>query len=99
MEASVRSHRSKQSTLTSVRRRLNSQINKDTSDVQPIAEKDENENGEDPMPTQMFDAQGNPIELSAEQLNLIETLNRQKQDAKITEEQQKALQSINLEDL
>ena len=47
----------------------------------------------------MFDNEGNPIELSAEQINLLETLNQQKHNSTITEEQQKALQSINLEDL
>ena len=46
MEASIRSGRSKQSTLTSVRRRFNSQINVDKTDVEPIEEqRDENENG------------------------------------------------------
>ena len=66
MEASVRSHRSKLSTTTSARhRRFNSQINVDSTNVQPIEEKDENENGEDP-PTQMMDPEGNPIELSAD---------------------------------
>ena len=50
-------------------------MNVDKSSVQPIEEtRDENDNGED-AGEKMVDQEGNPIELSAEQINLLESLN------------------------
>jgi hypothetical protein len=47
----------------------------------------------------MFDREGNPIELTKEQMNLIDILNQQHKNSSMTEEQEKVLRSINLEDL
>lgn len=44
---SIRSHRSKLSNTTSVRRRFMTQMNVGEKDVQPIEERDENDQGED----------------------------------------------------
>lgn len=47
----------------------------------------------------MFDEEGNPIELTQEQIRLIESLDKQKKESELTAEQEKMLKSINLEDL
>jgi hypothetical protein len=47
----------------------------------------------------MFDPEGNPIELTKEQMDLIDILNSQNKNTAITEEQENILRSINLEDL
>jgi hypothetical protein len=47
----------------------------------------------------LFDSEGNQIDLTREQMELIESLNTQQKSAEVSEKQQKLLQSINLEDL
>ena len=47
----------------------------------------------------MFDQEGNPIELSKEQMDLIDILNQQHQNTSLTEEQEKIMRSINMDDL
>lgn len=71
-----------------------------SKDVQPIHEQ-QDENGEDLDPNQMvmFDDDGNPIELTHEQMLMIDALNKQKNNTNMTDEQEKMLKSINLEDL
>lgn len=70
------SQRSKYSVTTSVRRRLNSvahdNLGKDMPE--PILEQDGENGGDGAI---MYDKEGNPIELTREQIELIDQLNKQ----------------------
>ena len=93
--ASVRSQKSKLSSMSSVKRRYNSIATKNLANgVEPI-----NEEQAEGQLFSLTDKQGNVVHLTEEQLKLLEVLSNQQNLANMTEKQQEILKNIKMEDL